>query len=207
MSSSPATALSGARPRQRVFSACCGARYRHGSLHPRLLGEQRTTHQLQAGEPAAVRVLAALALLSWTGETRRVPCRPDPGGRSAVSGVRMAAALAGRSLRAPDRRKQAKGHGTGPPGGGSPPALAADSRAEERGHQRAGPSAQGGDQLRRRVMWLEAGWFTIVDRSGRGFAAMNGARAGAARSVISVGGDRQHGQGLQGLSHVPVALP
>ncbi|APD47852.1 orotate phosphoribosyltransferase [Synechococcus sp. CS-602] len=175
MSSSPATALSGATPRATVLSLLAERAYRHGRF---TLASGRSSDHYINCKPVSLSGpgLAALALLmleqveTEASAVAGLTLGADP----LVSGVAMAAALAGRSLDALIVRKQAKGHGTGAWLEGPLPALGSRITVLEDVVTTGGSSLKAVDQLRQAGYVVER-VVTIVDRQEGGLAAMTAA--------------------------------
>jgi len=177
MSSSPATALSGATPRATVLSLLAERAYRHGRF---TLASGRSSDHYINCKPVSLSGpgLAALALLmleqveTEASAVAGLTLGADPLG--VRGGGRMAAALAGRSLDALIVRKQAKGHGTGAWLEGPLPALGSRITVLEDVVTTGGSSLKAVDQLRQAGYVVER-VVTIVDRQEGGLAAMTAA--------------------------------
>jgi len=183
MSSSPTTDPSGATPSAMpsatpsatVLSLLAERAYRHGRF---TLASGRSSDHYINCKPVSLsgQGLAALAVLmleqveSEASAVAGLTLGADP----LVSGVAMAAALAGRSLDALIVRKQAKGHGTGAWLEGPLPPLGSRITVLEDVVTTGGSSLKAVDQLRQAGYRVER-VVTIVDRQEGGLAAMTAA--------------------------------
>ncbi|NQV10047.1 MAG: orotate phosphoribosyltransferase [Cyanobacteria bacterium] len=164
-----------ATPSATVLSLLAERAYRHGRF---TLASGRSSDHYINCKPVSLsgQGLAALAVLmleqveSEASAVAGLTLGADP----LVSGVAMAAALAGRSLDALIVRKQAKGHGTGAWLEGPLPPLGSRITVLEDVVTTGGSSLKAVDQLRQAGYRVER-VVTIVDRQEGGLAAMTAA--------------------------------